>query len=200
MTEEEKQTIIKNIVIISGPSGAGEDSIINAVLRDLPAEKIITTTTRKMRAEDKEGVTYYFISQEEFKKGIANNEYIEYAKEYNDNYYGVSEKELLRVAKSGKIGIWKIEYKGVITAKKLFPNIKAIFINAPIEDLKRRIKKRDNLPSSYLEERMAYTKEWLKHRDIYDYEIENSDGNLEKAIEHCESLLKDLYSVDKTKN
>lgn len=200
MTKEEKQVIAKNIVIISGPSGAGEDSIIRAVLKELPAEKIITTTTRKMREEDKEGVSYYFVSKDEFKKGIANNQYVEYAKEYNDNYYGVNEKELLRVARSGKFGIWKIEYKGVITAKKLFPQIKAIFISAPIEHLKRRIKKRDNLPSAYLEERMAYTKEWLKHKDIYDYEIENSDGNLEKAIEDCKKLLKSLYSVDKTKN
>jgi len=200
MTEKEKQIITKNIVIISGPSGAGEDSIIKAVLKDLPAEKIITTTTRKMRAEDKEGVSYYFVSKEEFKKGIAKNQYIEYAKEYNDNYYGVNENELLRVARSGKIGIWKIEYKGVITAKKLFPQINAIFINAPLEDLKRRIKKRDNLPSTYLEERMAYTKEWLKNKSIYDYEIENSDGNLEKAIKDCKKLLKGLYSVDKTKN
>ena len=200
MTKEDKQVIAKNIVIISGPSGAGEDSIIKAVLKDLPAEKIVSTTTRKMRAEDEEGVTYYFVSKEEFKKGIANNQYTEYAKEYNDNYYGVTEKELLRVARSAKIGIWKIEYKGVITAKKLFPQIKAIFISAPIEDLKRRIKKRDNLPNAYLEERMAYTKEWLKHKDIYDYELKNSDGNLEKAIADCKKILKSLYLVDKTKN
>jgi guanylate kinase len=200
MTKEDKQVIAKNIVIISGPSGAGEDSIIKAVLKDLPAEKIVSTTTREMRAEDEEGVTYYFVSKEEFKKGIANNQYTEYAKEYNDNYYGVTEKELLRVARSAKIGIWKIEYKGVITAKKLFPQIKAIFISAPIEDLKRRIKKRDNLPNAYLEERMAYTKEWLKHKDIYDYELKNSDGNLEKAIADCKKILKSLYLVDKTKN
>jgi guanylate kinase len=200
MTKEDKQVIAKNIVIISGPSGAGEDSIIKAVLKILPAEKIVSTTTRKMRAEDEEGVTYYFVSKEEFKKGIANNQYTEYAKEYNDNYYGVTEKELLRVARSAKIGIWKIEYKGVITAKKLFPQIKAIFISAPIEDLKRRIKKRDNLPNAYLEERMAYTKEWLKHKDIYDYELKNSDGNLEKAIADCKKILKSLYLVDKTKN
>lgn len=200
MTEEDKQIIAKNIAIISGPSGAGEDSIIKAVLKDLPAEKIITTTTREMRAEDKEGVSYYFVSRDEFRKGIINNQFIEYAKEYNDNYYGVSEKELLRVAKSGKIGIWKIEYKGVITAKKIFPQIKAIFISAPLEDLKRRIKKRDNLPEAYLEERMAYTKEWLKHKDIYDYEVENSDGNLDEAIENCKKILKSLYLVDKSKN
>jgi guanylate kinase len=200
MTEEEKQIVAKNIVIISGPSGAGEDSIISAILKDLPAEKIITTTTRKMRSEDQEGGSYYFVSREKFKEGIAKNQYVEYAKEYNNNYYGVSEDELLRVARSGKIGIWKIEYKGVITAKKLFPQIKAIFINAPLEDLKRRIKKRDNFSNAYLEERMNYTKEWLKHKDIYDYEIENSDGNLAKAIRDCKKLLKGLYSVDKTKN
>jgi guanylate kinase len=68
MTKEDKQVIAKNIVIISGPSGAGEDSIIKAVLKDLPAEKIVSTTTREMRAEDEEGVTYYFVSKEEFKK------------------------------------------------------------------------------------------------------------------------------------
>jgi len=200
MNKEDKQIIAKNIIIISGPSGAGEDSIIKVLLKDLPAEKIITTTTREMRAEDKEGVSYYFVSKDEFKKGIVNNQFIEYAKEYNDNYYGVSERELMRIAKSGNIGIWKIEYKGVTTAKKLFPNIKAIFISASLEDLKGRIKKRDNLPKTYLEERMTYTKEWLKHKNIYDYEVENSDGNLDQAIENCKKILKNLYLVDKSRN
>jgi guanylate kinase len=200
MTEEDKQVIAKNIIIISGPSGAGEDSIIKALVQDLAVEKIITTTTRDMRKEDKEGVSYYFVSKEEFKKSIENNEFIEYAKEYNNHYYGVSEKELLRVATSSKIGIWKIEYKGVITAKKLFPNIKAILITAPLEDLERRIKKRDNLPSNYLKARMAYTKQWLKYKDIYDYEIKNSDGNLEQAKEKCKKLLKKIFYIDKIKN
>ncbi len=192
MTIKERQLISKNIIIISGPSGAGEDSVIKDIVRTMSVEKIITTTTRDMRKEDIEGVSYYFISKKDFQQKIKNNEFVEYAKQYNGNYYGVSKKELLRVAKSNNIGIWKIEYQGVITAKKLFPNIKSILITAPLEDLEKRIQKRDNLSSKYVEERMVYTKEWLKHRDIYDFEVINNDGDLKNAIKETKDIIKHL--------
>ena len=107
---------------------------------------------------------------------------IEYAKAYNGNFYGVTKEELKRITAPGKIGIWKIEYKGVMTAKRLFPNIIAILITAPLEILEERIRKRDNPTEAFLQERLAYTKEWLKHSDIYDYIVENEEGKLDEAI------------------
>lgn len=172
------------IFIISGPSGVGEDSVIEGLKKFFDLERIITTTTRAMRPGESMGNPYYFISQKEFKEKIIKGEMAEYAQEYNNNFYGVTKKELSRVQETGKIGIWKIEYKGVLTAKKKFPLIKSIYIAPPsLEILRKRILKRDsNVSEEYLEERMLYTQEWMKHEDIYDYKVVNEEGKLEETI------------------
>jgi guanylate kinase len=180
-----------NLIIISGPSGVGEDSIINGLKNIMPIERVITTSTREIRAWESQGDPYYFISKAEFKDGIKDNKFFEYAEEYNGNFYGVTFDEINRVKKSGKIGIWKIEYKGVISAKKMMPEIKAIFINAPLKDLEKRIRSREgDIAEEYIKERMEYTNEWLKHKDIYDYEIINEEGKLDEAIEKTANLIK----------
>lgn len=182
-----------NIFIISGPSGAGEDSVIESLKKYLPIERIITTTSRAMRPGESEGRPYYFISPEEFKKKIANDELAEYAQEYNDKFYGVTKKELERVANlKEKIGIWKIEYKGVMTAKKKFPEIKSIYIAPPsLEILVQRIKKRNpDVSEEYIQERMNYTKEWMKHEDIYDYKVVNEEGKLEETVKKVVEIIK----------
>lgn len=183
---------MSNIFIISGPSGAGEDSVIDGLKKILPIEKIITSTTRKIRTGEVHGVNYYYISREEFEKKIENNELAEWAKEYNDNFYGVTKTELDRVGKSGKVGLWKIEYKGVITAKAKFPEIKSIYIAPPsLEILRQRIQRRDPLVSQeYLDERMAYTKEWMQHEDIYDHKVVNEEGKLEETIQKVAEIIK----------
>ncbi len=184
-----------NLFIISGPSGAGEDSIIEGLKKFIDIERVITTTTRAMRPGESQGNPYYFISSEEFKKSIKENKFFEYACEYNNNYYGVTHEEINRVKNNGKVGIWKIEYKGVITAKKLMPDIVAIFINAPLESLEKRIKQREKqgVSPNYVKERMEYTKEWLKHKDIYDYEVINKDGELDKAIKETLEIIQKKY-------
>ena len=181
-----------NIFIISGPSGAGEDSIISGLKDYFPIERVITTTTRAMRPGESQGDPYYFITKKEFKDKIKQNFFIEYAEEYNGNLYGVTKEEIDRVVRLEKIGIWKIEYKGVITAKKIFPEIKSIYIAAPsLEILRQRIKKRDNVSEEYINERIEYTKEWIKHEDIYDYKVVNEEGKLDEAIKKVAGIIKE---------
>ena len=184
-----------NIFIISGPSGAGEDSIIEGLRKTLPIERLITTTTRKMRPSDKQGKPYFFISKEKFLQGVKNKNFLEYAKEYNNNYYGITHKEINRIKNSNKIGILKIEYKGVMAVKKIMPKIKSILINAPLKIMAKRIKRRDNTTDEYVQERMEYTKEWLKYRDIYDYEVINEENKLNKAIKDVAQIIK--TNIDK---
>lgn len=182
---------MRNIFIISGPSGAGEDSIISGLSKRFPLERIITTTTRQMRPGESQGDPYYFISIDEFKKRLDNGEFVEYAQQYNGNFYGVTKDEIGRVAQSGKIGTWKIEYKGVEAAKKLFPQIVAIFINAPsLEILEKRIRRRDDVSEEYIRERMEYTKEWLRHTDIYDEHVINEEGKLDEAVEKIAAIIR----------
>lgn len=179
------------LFIISGPSGAGEDSIINGLSAHIPIERVITTTTRAPRDGETNGNPYYFVSLATFRDGIARKKFVEYAEEYNGHYYGVTTDELERVASSGKVGIWKIEYKGVITAKKLFPSIVAIFIMAPsISVLEQRIRRRDTASEAYIRERMNYTKEWLTHTDIYDHTVINHEGKLEEAITKTVAIIR----------
>lgn len=177
------------IFIISGPSGAGEDSIIEGLKKFFKIERIITTTTRAMRSGESQGNPYYFISKNEFIKRRNNNEFVEWAEQYNGNLYGVTKAEIERVKNSSNIGTWKIEWKGVITAKKIFPEIPSIFINAPLDVLENRIRRRDNFSEEYIKERTEYTKEWLKHKDIYDYEVVNEEGKLDEAIKEVKDII-----------
>lgn len=181
----------KNLFIISGPSGVGEDSVIDGLEKRFPIERVVTTTSRTMRPGDSDGHPYYFISRSDFEQGITEGKFFEWAKQYNDNLYGVTHEEIRRVAESGRIGIWKIDYQGVITAKKLFPGIIAIMLTAPLPILESRIRKRDTVTEAFIRERMEYTKEWLKHTDIYDYTIENEEGKLEQTIEKVAGLIEE---------
>lgn len=186
-----------NIFIISGPSGSGQDSIIEGLKKYFSIERVITTTTRAMRDGESQQNPYYFISKEEFKKGVEANSFFEFAKEYNNNFYGVTFQEIERVKNCGKIGIWRIEYQGVITAKKLTPNIIAILITAPLDVLEQRIKNRDkNASEQFIKNRMEYTREFLKHKDIYDYEIENKQGRLNETIKKVANII-EKYIISK---
>lgn len=181
---------LNNIVIISGPSGAGEDSIIDGLQKHIQVNRVITTTTREMRPGESNGSPYYFVSKEEFEKRIASGEMVEWAKQYNGNLYGVTKAELERVNALPGVGTWKIEYQGVITAQKLYPDILSIFVMAESLDvLADRIRKRGNVSEEYIRERMEYTKEWLAHEDIYDYKVVNRQGKLEGAIQEVLGIL-----------
>lgn len=189
---------MKNIFIISGPSGAGEDSVIKGLKKILPIEKIITTTSREIRNGESQGDPYYFVSREEFMDKIEKGDFFEWAEEYNGNYYGVTHGEIERVKNSGKIGIWKIEYKGVMTAKTLMPGIIAILINAPLDILEKRIRGRNpEYSDEFIKERLDYTKEWLKHKNIYDYEVINEQGKLDQTVLKVAEIIKEHSNIDK---
>jgi guanylate kinase len=178
------------LFILSGPSGAGEDSIIEKLSALLPIERVVTTTTRAMRVNESQGHPYYFVSKEVFEQGIAEGKFIEYATQYNDHLYGVTQGELDRAVKTGKTVLWKIEYQGVEAMKKRFPEIKSVFITVPSTDiLVRRLRKRGGATEEHIRERMRYTQEWLRHTDIYDYTVVNEEGKLDEAVAKVKAIL-----------
>ena len=177
------------IFIISGPSAAGEDSIIKGLREVIDFEKIVTSTTRAMRTGDIMGDPYYFISKNEFTAGIESNEFYEYVQQDGGNYYGVTKKEIERAINSGKPVIWKIEYKGAIKAKNLFPDSVAILIDVPLEVIEKRIRLRDNPTEEYLQTRLEYAKGWYQNKDKFDYSIKNEDGKLSEAIQEVVKII-----------
>lgn len=180
---------MNNLFIISGPSGAGQDSVINGLAKILPIEIVMTSTTRPKREGESEGNPYYFVTPEKFETGIRSGLFLEYAKTYNHQYYGVTRLELERVMQSGKIGIWKMDWKGVQTAKQLFPTIVAILVTAPLPLLETRIRRRDNPSEEFIRERMAYTQEFMQHADIYDYQVTNEEGKLDATVAQVKAII-----------
>lgn len=180
---------MKNIFVISGPSGAGQDSVISGLGEKLPVEIVITSTTRPKRAGESEGDPYSFIDTKSFEENIKAGKFLEYAKTYNDRYYGVTHEEIQRVAHSGKIGIWKMDWRGAEVAKRIFPTIIAILITAPLTILEARIRRRDNPSEEFIRERMEYTREFLRHTDIYDYRIENEENKLDEAVAKVKAII-----------
>lgn len=177
------------LFIISGPSGAGEDSIIEGLKELFPIERVVTTTTREKRSNVFVEDPYCFISKEEFKKGIKDNIFFEYAEEDNGQFYGVTNKEIKRVINNDRIGIWKIEYKGVMTVKKIMPEIVSILITTQsLEILKQRLLKRGE-SEKFIQRRIDYAKEWLIHKDIYDYQVVNHEGKLDKAVKEVGKII-----------
>ncbi|MAG28897.1 hypothetical protein CL632_02000 [bacterium] len=185
-----------NLVIISGPSGAGEDSVIEGLIkRGLPIERVITTVDREMREGESEGNPYYFKSRKEIEKMIENDEFAEWAEVYGSKR-GATKKELERIQlMKDKVGIWKIDFKGLETAKKVFPDILSIFITADLDDLINRLKKRGD-DENTIQERIKYTKEYLSHADEYDYTVMNEENKLDEAINQTIEILKKEGLVD----
>ena len=189
---------MNNLFIISGPSCAGEDSAISKIAKIIDIERVITTTTREMRIGESQGNPYYFVSRKEFEKDIKNDEFIEHALAYNNNYYGTTRKEIERVQKSDKTGIWKIEYKGVRIIKNKLPDIIAILINAPLEQIERRLRGRKNTNERHIQERIEYTKEWLKHKNLYNHEVMNYDNKLNDAVKKILQIIQDSSFISST--
>lgn len=180
----------KNIFVVYGPSGSGQDSIVEGIQKKIPVERIITTVTRPPRSMESQGHPYYFVTRDEFEKKIKQGDLLEYVEKYLGVYYGVMTEEVKRVAQSGKIGIWKVDFAGARDLKQRFPELTVLFINAPIEILEKRIRRRDTITEEELQARLKHIREWIP-KSIYDYKIENEEGKLKQAIEQACHIIKE---------
>lgn len=179
---------MKSIFVIYGPSGSGQDSIIEGVAKLLPIERVVTTVSREMRSFESQGHPYYFISSVAFEELIRADALAEYVKKYTGIYYGVTKQELARVLNAGKAGVWKVDFEGAITIKKRFPHAIVIMINAPLEIIEQRIRKRETLPEAEVQSRLNHIREWLP-KSIYDYQVENEENKLDEAVAQVKAII-----------
>lgn len=172
------------LVVISGPSGAGKGTICKKLLKDMNDLKLsVSATTRNPREGEIEGISYYFIDEEEFKKRIKNEEFLEYAKVYG-NFYGTPKKEVFEHLKAGDDIILEIDTQGALQVKKNYPMGVFIFILPPtLTELKNRIEGRGTDSREVILRRMECAYEELSYAFEYDYIVLNDqvDAATEKV-------------------
>jgi guanylate kinase len=186
------------IIAISAPSGSGKTTIVRRVLKDIP-ELIfsVSATTRKRRKDEKEGADYYFITENEFKKKIDNNEFIEWEKFY-DYYYGTYKKVVDIAINDGKTVILEVDVKGALSLKKIYPDAVLIYIVPPsFDEIVNRLVKRKTEDRADLQKRIDRAKMELELKDKFDYFVDNTE--LEKAVEETESLIRKLITKESNK-
>ena len=199
-------------VILSSPSGAGKTTLVKKIAQEKKFKISISYTTRKPRTNEENGKDYFFVSEEEFKNLIKNEEFLEYAKVF-ENYYGSSKKWVIENLNKGKNVIFDIDWQGTEQIKNQKLNYKLItfFILPPSKsELFKRLKNRDMKDKNIVEERMKQFNEDIEHWENYDFVVinddldkcyheiiklinkkkENSDSNYDKnkILEHIQKL------------
>lgn len=183
-------------VIFSAPSGAGKTTIVKHLLsKGLPLEFSISATSRKPRNNEVNSKDYYFFSEEEFKKNIADNQFIEWEEVYQGNFYGTLKSEVNRIWKNGNHVLFDIDVKGGVNLKRMYPEItKSIFIMPPsVEELERRLVSRSTDDMETIKKRVGKSIEELKFADKFDLVIVND--NLEEAQNAAFKAVKDFLQI-----
>ncbi len=182
------QELAGNLFIISAPSGAGKSSLIQALLkRHHDMQVSVSHTTRAPRPGELNGVHYHFISVDEFKALIANNEFFEWAEVFG-NYYGTS-KSTIRDSLSQGIDVFlDIDWQGARQIKKQEPSAKGIFILPPsLSELEQRLNNRGQDSSEVIAKRMAQAQSEMSHAGEYEYLIINE--NFDTALAEFERIV-----------
>lgn len=176
------------LLVFAAPSGSGKTTIVRDVLSNYKDFVFsISATTRNKRPVEKNGVDYFFIGEEEFKKKIDAGEFVEWEKFY-DYYYGTLKSTIEENLKNGLTTVLEVDVKGAISIKNVYPDAVLIFIAPPsIEELRTRLIKRNTETDEDLKKRIARAEMELGFKDKFDHVVINID--LEKAKEKVKEII-----------
>lgn len=177
------------IIIVSGPSGVGKDTILNYMKKTTNFYFPVTATTRPSRKNEKNGIDYKFLSINLFKKMIDNHDFIEWAKVY-DHYYGVPKSEI-EYAKNNNLDIiLKTDIQGAFTIKNLIPESVTIFLSPPsIQELSNRLKNRMSEDKMSLEKRLQISEYEMSQSPKFDYNIVNKTAEIKTTIDEMIKII-----------
>ncbi len=178
------------LIVLSGPSGVGKDSVLNRMKeRGLPFHFVVTTTTRSKRNEEIEGKDYFFVSSDEFARMIEEDELLEYAIVYND-YKGIPKQQVREALASGMDVIMRIDVQGAATIRKLVPNAVLIFLTTESEaDMVDRLLNRHTETSEGLKLRIATARQELKRAREFDYAVINRQSFLDETVSNIHAII-----------
>lgn len=187
------------LIIISAPSGCGKSTIIGDIMDrgELDLQFSVSATNRKPRPGEVDGVSYHFLSDEEFKDLIANGAFVEYEQVYPGRYYGTLRSEIQNRVDAGHNVILDIDVNGGMNVRRQFGDeALSIFIAPPsIDELRRRLVQRGSESPEAIEERVGRAEYELGFRDRFDHVVVNDE--LPRAIGEIEKLMAGFINKDK---
>lgn len=179
------------LVLISGPSAVGKDTIARGVIEKRPDDFyfVVTATTREPRDGEVDGYDYTFVSHNEFARMIEHDELLEYAVVYND-YKGVPKKQIQDALASGRNVIMRVDVQGAATVRELLPEVLTVFLVTPTEEeLIERLTDRKSETAEGINLRVATARKELDRLAEFDYCVINADNEQDRAIEQVLSIV-----------
>ena len=186
------------LIIFSAPSGSGKSTIINKLMSEygLRGRFSISATSRKPRGSEQDGVEYYFLTEEDFRRRISEGDFLEYEEVYPGCFYGTLRSEVDRTLARGENVILDIDVQGGLNVKKIYGDrALTLFIQPPsIERLRERLERRGTDAPEVIERRLAKAETELSFAPKYDAVIVNDD--LEEACQAAARTIEDFLSTD----
>lgn len=178
------------LVVISGPSGVGKDSILMRMREfGFPFHFVVTATSRPMRPGERAGYDYHFVSQEQFEAMIAKEELLEWAEVYG-HYKGIPKSEVRKGLESGLDVILRIDIQGAATIRKLAPEALFIFVlPGKFEELRTRLQWRRTESPDQMEQRLGLARREMEAVDQFDYVVLNSQDHLDDAVGQIRAII-----------
>ena len=179
---------MKKLFVISGSSGVGKGTVIKEFLRKHPDFRLsISCTTRGKREGEEHGVNYFFLTQDEFKNCIANDEFLEWA-EFSGNHYGTKKAFVEECLNNGENLILEIDTKGALNVKSIMPEAELIFIAPPsVEELEARLRGRHTETEEAIQKRLASIKLEMENSKKFDHKVVND--TVENAVKQLEDIM-----------
>ena len=179
------------LIVISGPSGVGKDSVIKRMKkRQMPFHFMVTATTRPPRPEEVDGVDYWFLSKDRFAEMIDRGELLEYAIVYND-YKGIPKAQVQEALSSGQDVVMRVDVQGAATIRKLCADALLIFLTTKDEaELIERLRSRKTESPEGLNLRIATARQETRRIDEFDYVVLNRESRLDETVDLIEAIIK----------
>jgi guanylate kinase len=178
------------LIVISGPSGVGKDSVVKCMeQRNLPFHFVVTATTRPPRENETPGVDYFFHSKDEFAGMIDRGELLEYALVYSD-YKGIPKAQVQQALQSGKDVVMRLDVQGAATIRELCPDALLIFLTTQNEaELEDRLRARRSDKPQEINLRIATARQELKRVAEFDYVVANRDSKLDQTVDSIAAII-----------